>query len=78
VGPTGLWAANNIDDRVWRLDPTTGAILGVAHVGDGHEFVAYSEGRVWVASEDGTTAQLDAATGAVTRASAATGRRCPL
>jgi DNA-binding beta-propeller fold protein YncE len=67
VGGGALWAASNNDDRVWRLDPTTGAILGVAHVGDSHEFVGYSEGRVWVASEDGTIAQIDAATGAVTK-----------
>jgi DNA-binding beta-propeller fold protein YncE len=67
VGGGALWAANNDDDRVWRLDPATGAILSVAHVGDSHEFVGYSEGRVWVASEDGTIAQLDAVTGAVTK-----------
>jgi YVTN family beta-propeller protein len=67
VGGGAVWAADNDDDRVWRLDPTTGAILGVTHVGDTHEFVGYSEGRVWVASEDGTIAQLDAATGAVTK-----------
>jgi DNA-binding beta-propeller fold protein YncE len=67
VGGGALRAANNNDDRVWRLDPTTGAILRVTHVGDFHEFVGYSEDHVWVASEDGTTAQLDAATGAVTK-----------
>jgi hypothetical protein len=67
VGGGALWAANNDDDRVWRLNPATGEILGVTHVGDTHEFVGYSEGRVWVASEDGTVAQLDAATGAVTK-----------
>jgi YVTN family beta-propeller protein len=71
VGGGALWAASNSDDRVWRLDPTTGAILGVTHVGDSHEFIGYSEGRVWVASEDGTIGELDAATGHLTKTLAA-------
>jgi DNA-binding beta-propeller fold protein YncE len=67
VGGGALWAANNDNDEVWRLDPATGQVLAVAHVGDRHEFVGFSEGRVWVASEDGTIAELDPATGAVTK-----------
>lgn len=71
VGSGALWAASNSDDRIWRLDPTTGAILGVTHVGDRHEFIGYSEGRVWVASEDGTIGELDAATGSLVKTLAA-------
>ena len=68
VGGGAVWAANNVDDRIWKLNPLTGAVLAVAHVGDRHEFVGFSEGRVWVASEDGTIGELDAATGVVKRA----------
>jgi YVTN family beta-propeller protein len=67
VGGGAGWATSYTDDRVWRFDLATGEILSVTHVGDTHEFVGYSEGRVWVASENGTVAQLDAATGAVTK-----------
>jgi YVTN family beta-propeller protein len=67
VGGGAIWAANHDDGRVWRLDPATGRVLSVAHVGDAHEFIGYSEGRVWVASEDGTVGQLDSATGVVTK-----------
>jgi streptogramin lyase len=71
VGGGALWAANNDNNEVWRLDPQTGEILNTAHVGDRHEFVGFSEGRVWVASEDGTIAQLDPVTGNVTKTLAA-------
>jgi virginiamycin B lyase len=65
LGGGFLWAANFNDDQVWRLNPATGAVLSVTHVGDRHEFIGFSEGRIWVASEDGTVAELDPATGAV-------------
>jgi streptogramin lyase len=67
VGGGFLWAASFSDDRVWRVDPTSGEVLSVEHVSDVHEFIGYSEGRVWVGSEDGTVAQLDSGTGAVSK-----------
>lgn len=67
AGAGSVWAADNAGDEVWRLDPATGAVLGVAHVGDRHEFVGFGEGAVWVSSEDGTVGKLDPATGAVTK-----------
>jgi virginiamycin B lyase len=71
AGGGAVWAADNSSDEVWRLDPATGAILGVAHVGDAHEFVGLGEGGVWVSSEDGTVGELDPASGTVTRSIAA-------
>jgi virginiamycin B lyase len=71
AGGGSVWAADNASDEVWRLDPATGAILGVAHVGDAHEFVGFGEGGVWVASENGTVGELDPARGTVTRLIAA-------
>jgi virginiamycin B lyase len=71
AGGGSVWAADNAGDEVWRLDPATGAILGVAHVGDAHEFVGFGEGHVWVSSEDGTVGELDPASGTVTRSIAA-------
>jgi virginiamycin B lyase len=67
AGGGSVWAADRASDEVWRLDPATGAILGVAHVGDAHEFVGFGEGGVWVSSEDGTVGELDPARGTVTR-----------
>ena len=67
AGGGSVWAADNSTDAVWRLDPGTGAVLGVARVGDAHEFVGFGEGGVWVSSENGTVGELDPASGAVTR-----------
>jgi DNA-binding beta-propeller fold protein YncE len=67
AGGGSLWAADRSSDEVWRLDPATGAVLGVAHVGDAHEFVGFGEGGVWVSSEDGTVGELDPVTGTLTR-----------
>jgi DNA-binding beta-propeller fold protein YncE len=64
-GGGSVWAADNGSDKVWRLDPSTGGILGVTHVGDSHEFVGFGEGRVWVASENGTVGDLDPVSGTV-------------
>jgi hypothetical protein len=51
--------ANNVGDQVWRLDPHTGSVLSVAHVGDAHEFVGFSDGRVWVANDtSGTVSRI--------------------
>jgi streptogramin lyase len=71
IGGGSVWAADRGSDKVWRLDPATGAILGTAHVGDAHEFVAFGEGGVWVASEDGAVGRLDPASGMVTQLIAA-------
>src|SRR5919204_529293 len=54
AGGGSVWAADNSTDAVWRLDPGTGAVLGVARVGDAHEFVGFGEGGGWVSSENGT------------------------
>src|SRR5919201_2204774 len=67
AGGGSVWAADNSTDAVWRLDPGTGAVLGVARVGDAHEFVGFGEGGVWVSSENGTVGEIDPASGAVTR-----------
>jgi DNA-binding beta-propeller fold protein YncE len=67
VGGGSIWAADRASDKVWRLDPATGGILGLAHVGDAHEFVGFGEGGVWVSSEDGTVGRLDPASGTVTK-----------
>jgi streptogramin lyase len=67
AGGGSVWAADKAGDEIWRLAPATGAVLGVAHVGDAHEFVGVGEGAVWVSSEDGTVGKLDPATGAVTK-----------
>jgi streptogramin lyase len=66
VGAGALWAANNDSDEVWRIDPDSGEFT-TTHVGDRHEFIGFSEGRVWVASENGTIGQLDTATGALVK-----------
>jgi DNA-binding beta-propeller fold protein YncE len=67
AGGGSVWAADNASDEVWRLDPAAGTVLGVAHVGDAHEFVGFGEGGAWVSSEDGTVGEL----GLVTRTIAA-------
>src|SRR5919197_1006660 len=67
AGGGSVWAADNSTDAVWRLDPGTGAVLGVARVGDAHEFVGFGEGGVWVSSENDTVGEIDPASGAVTR-----------
>jgi len=67
IGGGSVWAADNGSDKVWRLDPGTGQILGVAHIGDSHEFVGFGEGVVWVASENGTVGRIDPTSGAVTK-----------
>jgi streptogramin lyase len=64
-GGGSVWAADNGSDKVWRLDPSTGEILGMAHVGDNHEFVGFGEGRVWVSSENGIVGRLDPVSGSV-------------
>jgi YVTN family beta-propeller protein len=60
-----IWVASSGDDVVTRIDPASGATLGI-RVGDGPTAVAGSTDAVWVANTAaGTVSRIDAATNEV-------------
>jgi class 3 adenylate cyclase/streptogramin lyase len=59
LGPDTVWVTNQVDDQLWRIDPRTGKIVDVIHVGTNPSGVAAGAGAVWVANGDGTVARVD-------------------
>ena len=63
-GPSGVWVANQGDDTVNRIDPTTGTVTRKVQVGGRPDGIAVGPHAVWVANgEDGTVIQINPATG---------------
>jgi peptide/nickel transport system substrate-binding protein len=61
-----IWVANQLDATVARLDPSTGSILALVHVGEGPSSLAAAAGHVWVANElDDSVNSIDPATDTV-------------
>lgn len=63
----GLWVVNRKDAEVWRIDPTTGAVLAMVALDESPSKVAVGEGAVWVVNEGSNTlSQIDPETLATT------------
>lgn len=70
-----LWAADLDGDRVVRIDPTTGRIIGSTTSSPGPLTLTAGDGAVWAANYKGhTVTRIDAATGRVTATVATPGR----
>ena len=63
----GIWLADALTDRVWRVDPRTNALEVSVQVGDHPSAVTVGAGAVWVASGDGTVSRIDPETDTVTK-----------
>lgn len=63
--PRAVWVTDARTDRVWRLDPKTGAVTATVRVAPRPTGIGYAGDSLWVASPDpGTVTRLDATTGA--------------
>ena len=61
-----IWARNNADGTVSRIDPATNTVVATIRVGDGEGDIAYGDGSIWVtSSEQGTLSRIDPLTNAV-------------
>jgi YVTN family beta-propeller protein len=59
-----VWVANEGDDTVNRIDPTTGTVTRKVQVGGRPDGIAVGPHAVWVAnSQDGTVTRIDPSTG---------------
>ncbi len=68
VGGGAVWAALSGAAQVWRLDETTGGVVGIKAVGRRPVAVTYCRGAAWTANfGDGTLSELDGRTGRITR-----------
>jgi YVTN family beta-propeller protein len=55
-----VWVANQGDDTVNRIDPTTGNVTRTVPVGGLPDGIAVGPGAVWVANgQDGTVTRID-------------------
>ena len=63
LGAGYLWALNPSVNVVAQIDPVTTSILRTVPVGRNPVGVAFGEGSVWVASQDGTLTRIDPQTG---------------
>ena len=59
-----MWVANEGDDTVSQINPTTGTVTQAVPVGGRPDGIAVGPNAVWVAnSQDGTVTRIDPATG---------------
>jgi YVTN family beta-propeller protein len=66
VGGGTLWASERAANRVARVDPKTGAVVGTIAVGNSPTGLAFGSGAAWVANSlDGTISRIDPITDSV-------------
>jgi YVTN family beta-propeller protein len=65
-GASGVWVANQGDNTVYQIDPSTGTVTMKRTIGLAPDGVAVGPDAVWVANGgDGTISRIDPATGSV-------------
>jgi YVTN family beta-propeller protein len=62
-----IWVVNADQNVVVQVDPRTNTIVRTVDVGQGPTGIAFGDGRLWVASSDGTVTAIDPATARVTQ-----------
>jgi len=65
AGGGSLWALNQALNVVGQIDTRTNTLVRTTGVGADPSGLAYGEGSVWVASQDGTVTRIDPVTGKV-------------
>jgi streptogramin lyase len=65
LGDGFVWALNPVTNVVAQIDPITNGIVRTAPVGSSPADIAFGEGAVWVASQDGTVTRIDPKRGGV-------------
>lgn len=66
IGAGSLWATDRDGNDVWRIDPSTGAVLAKVPVGSTPIDITLADGSIWVGNAaDGTVSRIDPATNSV-------------